>query len=345
MTESEKISGVDPSSYGSFDKSVDWMSNHLSVILPVVTMGSAAMAACDKLATENPPAETATMPASATPTPFVEMTPNVETTEAAEPLLIEWDSVELEIAGRPVEFVIGKEEGVDLWSKWGIESIEINENMPNYQEKMAKMLSAYLWQNYLYQSFEQISYDEFLQNPEKYKINLVSQSDDGEYLSTAFSLDQVKRFEMRYIQRDDSRLYFSNSSVTGENNDFGYKFRKDGTLIMYLSFPENYSDLDYNHFGDNTYFSDNTMKFVAGSIVGDGAFNGWIGIGYTRDLASPEGMQNVGRDAVSRYSIVWDICDYPTAQRLWEGAEDLSLRLENLKKNISTMTFLVANPK
>ena len=74
---------------------------------------------------------------------------------------------ELEIAGRPVEFVIGKEEGVDLWAKWGIEGLKINRNLDNYKEKFATFISASFWQIYQSQAMSEVSYEEFMQSPEK----------------------------------------------------------------------------------------------------------------------------------------------------------------------------------
>jgi hypothetical protein len=267
-------------------------------------------------------------------------TTTLEATEVAEPAFIEWENVELEIGGRPVEFVIGKEEGVDLWSKWGIESIEINENLPNYKEKFATLISAYLWQDYVYQSSNEISFEEFIQNPENYKINLVSPDGNGWYQSTAFTLDQIKRVEMRYVQRDDPRLYYSNSSVTGKDNDFGYKFKTDGTLIMYLSHPDENPDLDIYALESSPYFDEKSAAYTSGYNIGNYACIGWLVIGYSRDLASPEAV-NVGKDSAARFTAAVEQGDYPLASSLYEGATGLQA-WENMKKNILVQGFFVA---
>jgi len=309
----------DPREKMKLDEFLDTKMSRRKALLAIsaLTISLIILSACNIMAgtpsvkvtqTDSPIVETTEVGATE------EATSTVEATEAAEPALIVWESVELEIAGRPVEFVIGKEEGVDLWAKWGIEGLKINENLNNYKEKFTTFISASLWQIYQSQTMSEVSYEEFMQNPENCKIRLVTPDGEGGFQGEAFTMDQINRFEIRYINREDPRLYYENKLLSTTN--YGYKIREDGTLVMYSTYQESDNNLDGVFSQKYFPYWGESLPQVTGLFVGDGIICGFLGMAYSVNLGSPEPMPDYRKDYLDRSGKIQEMCDYPTAAKI-----------------------------
>lgn len=229
-------------------------------------------------------------------TPTVEVTATSESTEIVEAKLIEWENIMIDINGKPVDFVIGQEEGSDVTNKWGIKGIIVNKDIVDYQEKLSIVLTSSLWQAYVNQSYSDISYDEFLKNPDKYPISLTSPDGNGGYKSESFTIDQIKKFEWRFVSRNDKRLYFTDPTVDSADIN-GYGISEDGTLTLYDAWPEINSSFDI--------------------IFADGLFAKIYNMSNTRELESPEGLASHLEKWKEAIGILHKTCSFLPSAEEW----------------------------
>lgn len=318
------------------------MKNEL--LLCTVVLACLVLSACEtSLGKETPvdtsqPEVTSTMPATMTPT--IEAT--IEVTEAPEPRLIEWENIEFEISGRPMEFVIGKEEGANTENKWGITSLEINENLESYQEKFAELISFSLWQVYLSEG-GQTTFEEFLKTPELYKIGIVTPNDKGDYQYSTFTMDQIKRFELRYLGYGDSRLYMNDPTIVSSDYFYGYEMKSNGTFVIYQSWPNTEGSLD-GILGPD-YPENSAKEYGAGEMVGQLLLSVIYGIGSTRELDSPEGLSGHKGGWLIFHKALQENTDLPSIEKMRQvtGGTSTSNAAEYFTKHGFWVVTLVGN--
>jgi hypothetical protein len=183
----------------------------------------------------------------------------------------------------------------------------------DYQKKFSTMLGASFWQVYVTQSRNDVSYEDFLKDPQKYPINIVSPDSKGGYKSTIFTLEQMKKFEWRFINRADNRLYFTDPVVNKDSIN-GYDITSDGTFILYDTWPETENSLDII-FSDG-YPAKDVRDYAGGNIFGFTIIEKIYGIANTPELGSPEGVGSNQDDWVKAYKPVIELCNYPTIDEM-----------------------------
>lgn len=266
------------------------------VVMGIVLVACAAYESTKDVGTGTSTSEPPAVETTEAPTPTMEATKTMEPTPTAteavetEAALVEWDKMELNIGGRPMEFVIGMEKGADITNKWGITKMEINDNLVDAEKKLSNLVGASFWQMYVLQSGEQVSYEEFSATPEKYKINLVTPDGDGGYKNTEFSFDQIKKFERRFVGKNDERLFFDVDTATyvmpeskGTDQYCGYEFTEDGQFIVYETLGVSGQMLDIILSEDYPMSTDVSTEYFAGDIVGSNIINELFGVVFSSD--------------------------------------------------------------
>ncbi len=107
-------------------------------------------------------------------------------------------------------------------------------------------------------------------------MNLVTPDGKGGFQGEAFTMDQINRFEIRYINREDPRLYYENKLLS--TNNYGYEIREDGTLVMYSTYQESDNNLDGVFSQKYFPYWGESLPQVTGLFVGDGIICGFLGM-------------------------------------------------------------------
>lgn len=154
------------------------------------------------------PVETSTSVPTVQPT--LEATPSPEPTEA--PRLVEMDRVMMEFDGRQVPFTINTLEGEsnilpDLEKITGWTVITTNPLLEDKESKFGRLLQASLWA-VNEAGHRNVPYEDFIQNPSEYPINLIFPGGIG---SGQFTIDEIKAgVNFNLINENDWR--FQNDS-------------------------------------------------------------------------------------------------------------------------------------
>jgi hypothetical protein len=254
-------------------------------------------------------------------TPTITLTPSVTPTptEAPEAKLIEWDSVEININGRPVEFVMGVEDNsnvLSVWSQWGVHGLSINREMKGDNgERLGKMIEAALWQASS-NGGSINSFQKFLKGSDQFPIILVKPDGKGGFQDKSIKLNDIKRFEWRFINSNDLRLYFLNAQISPK---VGYKMRDDGTLIVY-SAPTGSGVMDVLVGPEFKGFAKDQVAYLMGDQLGDLLWE-VIEIGYTTSLHSSNNPESDSAKAssdtfYSKLVMAQDACNYASSSKL-----------------------------
>ena len=268
------------------------------VVMGIVLVACAAYESTKDVDTGTSTSEPPAVETTEAATPTMEATKTIEPTPTAtevvetEATLVEWDKMELNIGGRPMEFVLGMEKGADLKNKWGMSKMEINDNLADAETKLSTMIGASFWQVYVAQSGEQVTYEDFLLTPEKYKINLMSPDGEDGYKSTVFSFDQIKKFERMFVNENDPRLFFNDPS-TRTDAVSGYKLEDDGTFILFETFGNREIEvLDILTSPISTRTELPWVPYRVGNEIGDSIKQELYGIANTPELESSGRLSN-----------------------------------------------------
>jgi hypothetical protein len=201
-----------------------------------------ASASATTLPIANTPTKTATPKPTATiaPTPKPTLTP---TKEGMDSPLVEWSNVTLHINGQQVEFATGKEGNIDPFSEWGIEGFKPKTDLDNFDTRFSEMVSASLWEVYCAENKDkEITYEAFMKNPDHYKIISSQPGVNGTFVNVQFSLNDLKRVEMRFVaSEDDPRLTFNDPTITSKPEGTAFH---DGVLVLYRGAPVEEKTLD-----------------------------------------------------------------------------------------------------
>ena len=116
------------------------------------------------------------------------------------------------------------------FEKFGVESISINEEKIGARELLAKGIIYSFVETYNLQNGTNVSMDEYMANPTNYPTMIKVLGDDGKQVIESITIDQIKKFDLRYTGGMGGELYMSCGSIP---NFSGYRY-EDGTFIMYI---------------------------------------------------------------------------------------------------------------
>jgi len=180
------------------------------------------------------------------------------------------------------------------------------------------MISASFWQVYEIQSGNEVAVEEFLNHPEKYKITLVSPIGEDGYKSTLISLDQIKRFERRYVNITDDRSYFEDKMNTIYSCSTGYELTDDGSFIVYESFNVPSKSIDGWVINGLSLSKEKDFPFYSFSeMVGKYLLIEIFNIAYTPELLSNDGLKNHEGEFLTKFfPNVKKFSDVPDLQKV-----------------------------
>jgi hypothetical protein len=273
------------------------------------------------LPTKNSPTNTTTPKPTATiiPTPKPTLTP---TKEGMDSPRVEWSNVTLHINGHQVEFATGKEGNIDPFGKWGIEGFKPKTDLNNFDSHFSEMVSASLWEVYCAENKnKEITYEAFMKNLDQYKIVSSQPGVNGNFVNVQFSLNDLKRVEMRYVaSEDDPRLTFNDPTITSKPEGTAFH---DGVLVLYRGAPVEEKTLD--NIAEPTFVANfqNTAPLMIGNWLGSMFFTDIIPMAYSGQLGYPTGN---GKDYLPRMRKIKEMIGYPTTEAMAaaEGSDGIS---------------------
>ena len=254
----KEIEGIDPMTYGKYDKFMERAQKVAKYILPV--LGASLLAGCnaqmlDAIARKAQAPEVSPLPADftatftptevATKTPTLTLTPEPTSTVIfKEPEVREEKQVFLteRIAYDNYQFdfeisLLNDDEIIRAtFEKYGIESVSINEEKVNARELLAKTLIYSFVETYNFQNGTNVSMNEYMANPSNYPTLIKMRGEDGEQEIQSITLDKIKNFDLRYTSGMNGELYMNFPGIyTGYSLDhdkfilYGYSTR-DSTM-------------------------------------------------------------------------------------------------------------------
>ncbi len=122
----------------------------------------------------------------------------------------------------------------EIFDRWGIDGIEINENKSNVRDLVSKTILQSFLEAFVFQTDVQITLESLIKHPDRYPLNIMIRKPDGSLVNKSIQLTEINTLKFVFTSQviNNAEIYMSLRQGDGAN--CGYDF-SDGVLTLYVT--------------------------------------------------------------------------------------------------------------